>query len=102
MLRRNLLEWFDYVRTGVFAYQFSAGIQNFQRHGSGGILRKKIIDDRAIRWILSRRYFRWQGSVWISVPSHTHCFLRSVQMRARLRDFIFQLSQRRNVIENPE
>src|SRR5260370_5277814 len=76
-------------------------IDIFQRERFDGRTSGVVIENRAVGRILSPRYTRRQWSVRIAVPAKTNRLLRFVQSDRSIRQLRAQLSQRRNVVQNP-
>src|SRR6266478_4570373 len=75
---------------------------DLKRHRSSSTGANVVIDHCAIGWVFACSFVGWNWRITIGVPADPQSHLRMKQHWQRFRDRRLKLSQRSDVVENPE
>src|SRR5208283_5961614 len=64
------------VRAGVPAHKIVGTVEDLESNGPGRIGLQVVVDDRAVRWISSGRFFRWERRIRAPIPTNADGGLR--------------------------
>ncbi len=86
----------------VAAHQLAVRVEYLDGHRTGSIRAEVVVDDRAVRRILARRFLLRHRRIGVVVPANTVGGGRLKEMGARCGHLRARLPKRRHVIEYPE
>src|SRR5262245_19345617 len=96
------IDGFGLVGAGVTAHQLATAVENFYHHRTRGCRLQIVVNHRAVRRVLTCGYFRRQRRVGVLVATHAIGGLWRKEIDIGLSDLLVHLTERRDVIENPE
>ena len=91
-----------FVITDETTNQRAGGVENAQRHRAVGVAGEPVIEDRAIRWILTGRLFARQRCVFVLVAAHADRNAWLEQMHGLGEHRSIELAQWRQLIHDPD
>src|SRR5258708_8780950 len=86
----------------VAAHDLAALVLDLKRHRSSSAGANVVIDHCSIGWVFTCSFVGWNRRITIGVPADPQSRLRMKQHCRSFRDRRLKLSQRRDVVENPE
>ena len=90
------------ISAGISPYQSARTIEDFERNWASRGRLQVIVEDGSIRRILARGLVWWQRRVAVGVPANAIGQLGRKQESVAGNNVFVQLTQRRDVVEDPE
>src|ERR1019366_8550200 len=77
-------------------------VQDLERHGRRRLRGEDVVEDRAVRGVLTHGLLGRERRIGVAAPAYADCDLRRVKKRRAKRRLRVELPERRDVVEDPE